>query len=153
MEFRTRYSKHDANRYAFHQLDEVSMTRQSEADEADINKVMARFMRTGQLPQTNSKQPRYGDAIGLPYDQALIAVKAAEAAFLKLPSAIRKELGNDPAQLESWLNDPANTKKAVELGLKSYVEPTEKQLLTEVVKNTKKSDEKPDDKNLKSEKN
>lgn len=136
--FRTRYTKHNPDHYAFVQIDEESMTRQSEADEADINTVMARFIRTGQLPSGNSKTPRYGDAIGIPYDQALIAIQNAEEAFFALPALVRREFFNDPSKMEEFLMDPANDARAVELGLKEFKKPSSDELLTEVVKNTKK---------------
>lgn len=143
MEFRTRFTKHDTSLYSFDQGGQESMTRQSEAAEADINVVMERFMRTGQLPQTNHKQPRYGDAVAMPYDKALMVVKQAEEAFMSLPAKVRKEFFNDPAELESFLSDSKNDARAVELGLKEIRKPDTNQLLTEVVKNTKKVDEKP----------
>ena len=38
-----------------------SMTKQSFADEVDINKVVARYEKTGMLDHVNRRQPFYGD--------------------------------------------------------------------------------------------
>lgn len=139
MKFRTKHTPYNPQDYGFMQLDhEVSMTRQEEAAEADINVVMERFMRTGQLPQARQKQPRFGDAQGIPYDQALMIVKQAEEAFQTLPAKVRKEFYNDPAEMQKFLNDPSNDARAVELGLKEYQKPSSDDLLTDIVKNTKK---------------
>lgn len=141
MEFRTRFSHHDPYLYGFNQSGQESMTRQSEKDEADINVVMERFMRTGQLPLTKNpvfQQAQFGNASAPQYDQALMIVKQAKEAFSQLPADLRHEFHNDPYKLQKFLLDPKNDQRAVELGLKENREPSEKQLLTEMVKNTKK---------------
>lgn len=51
---------------AFYTVGE-SMTRQSEKASADVNAIVERFARTGQLPP-NIKQPIYDDVTGLQVD-------------------------------------------------------------------------------------
>lgn len=139
--YHTRLNKPEGSKLDQH--DQVSKTRQSEKDSTDINKIMERFNRTGQLPAMQKLPPRFGDARSVDYATALNIVNEAREAFLQLPATTRKVFDNDPQMLEEFLSDPKNDKRAVELGLKEFKHPTSEQLLSEVVKNTKKEKETP----------
>jgi len=67
-------------------------------DESDVNKIMAKYLKTGQLPNLIQKDARYGDFASVPsYMEAMEIVHKSQAAFDSLPAQIRKECGNDPA--------------------------------------------------------
>ena len=69
-----------------------SLTRQSEASDADINNILAKFMQTGQL-MTNGKEPQYGFAPEeFDLQSTLIAGADVEAAWNDLPTAVRNIL-------------------------------------------------------------
>lgn len=96
---------------------EASATQQSFADECDVNIIMARWAKTGIMPQ-GSRQSQFGDFTGAEdYQSAMNAVIAAQNAFDALPANIRKRFENDPAQLLAFINDVNNRDEAISLGL------------------------------------
>lgn len=77
---------------------EVSRTRQSEKNDADINVIVSRFLKTGTVP-TGVKAPQSGDFTNVhDFKGAMNAVVAASEAFDALPSGVRKRFHNDPAE-------------------------------------------------------
>lgn len=95
-----------------------SLTKQSFQDECDINVIMARYEKTGQLDHVNTARPEFGDFAAVPdYQTAMNTVLEANSMFDAMPSGIRDRFGNDPAQLLAFVNDPANREEAIELGI------------------------------------
>lgn len=94
-----------------------SLTEQSHGHECNINTIVAKAIRTGQVP-LQSGSPLYGDfsTVG-DYQTAHNAVLAAQAAFTALPATIRKRFNNDPAQAILFLENLDNRDEAVKLGL------------------------------------
>lgn len=96
---------------------EPSMTKQSFADECDINKIMERYEKSGVMPE-GRRMYEFGDAISeYSYQESLNAVIFADQQFAELPARLRDRFGNDPVQLLKFLEDPKNRDEAVELGL------------------------------------
>jgi phage internal scaffolding protein len=94
-----------------------SLTVQSDAEDLDINNIMARYLKTGQVPASRL-QPFYGDASALPsYQEAQQILIDANLAFEGLPANIRDYFHNDPERMLSFLGDPANKSEARRLGL------------------------------------
>lgn len=103
-----------------------SRTKQSEKDGADLNLIVDRYMKTGQLPQASSPGAapifRSGDfTLFNDFQRNMDLANAARDSFMKLPSSLRDRLGNNPANFEAWLNNPNNEKEAIKLGLKQRV--------------------------------
>lgn len=97
---------------------EVSRTKQSFKDSTDINKIIARFGRTGMLTHVNSRQPFYGDVSNIDsYQGCLEVVRQAQELFAGMSAQVRERFGNDPAQMISFLENPANLDEAVRLGM------------------------------------
>jgi phage internal scaffolding protein len=97
--------------------EEPTRAQQHHKDECDINVILERFGKTGQLP-VNAISGTYGDFSGVhDYHTALNTLIAAESEFDGLPANIRKQFGNEPANLIEFLNDPKNKDQAIELGL------------------------------------
>lgn len=97
--------------------DEV-LTKQFGRDETDINKIIARFEKTGQLAAMNQGQPFYGDVsefTGL--HDAIIKVQEANDLFMAYPASVRERFDNDPVKFVEFFEDPANLDEAVKLGL------------------------------------
>lgn len=112
---------------------EVSMTKQSFAEECDINSIMARYEKTGLLPQ-GSRMFEFGDAISeYSYQESMNAVIEADRLFSELPSRIRERFGNDPAQLFAFLDDRNNLDEAIKLGLVDPPKPKAEPLEVRVV--------------------
>lgn len=94
-----------------------SLTKQAFKDECDINRIVRRFIKTGQIPR-GRPGAAFGDFTGVGDFQAMQnKVLAARVAFMQLPAAVRARFGNDPAQLIEFLGDKANQAEAVRLGL------------------------------------
>lgn len=93
-------------------------TVQADRDDADINKIIARFNKSGVLPPTMKGEPFYGDASDFDDLQgALLKVKAADELFMQYPAELRERFDNDPVKMLDFLADEGNRKEAEELGL------------------------------------
>lgn len=104
---------------------EINPTRQSFKEECDINLMMAKFQRTGQLTHVRESLGTYGDYSNVDdYQSALNNVKAAESAFAAMPANIRDRFQNDAAQFLEFMDNPDNQDEAEDLGLvKSKIVP------------------------------
>lgn len=101
--------------------DSRSKTIQSDMDVADINKIMARYEKTGVIIDTSGieRKPVYGDFTEIKdYHTSLSAIRNVERAFNTLPANIRNRFNNDPQTLINFLEDTKNDAEAVDLGLK-----------------------------------
>jgi phage internal scaffolding protein len=96
---------------------EYSLTKQSHTDDTDINQIIARYNVTGVLGHERQTEGTYGDFTSNDYQESMIQITNANNLFNNLPSGIRAQFNNDPAQMLSFCDDPANADKLVELGL------------------------------------
>lgn len=95
---------------------EPSMTKLEFAAETDLNRIMARYTQTGELPQEIIGT--YGDfSEGIDYHQAQNIILRADAQFNALPAEVRARFSNDPAEFLDFVHDPENLDEALELGL------------------------------------
>lgn len=100
---------------------EPSLTQQHFKDEADINKIIARYNRTGIL--VDPSVPRSGDALFGDFSEvkdfreAQNFICMAKEAFMELDSSIRRRFHNDPSELIAFLNDPKNVEEGRKLGI------------------------------------
>lgn len=93
-------------------------TVQADRDEADINKIVARFQKTGQLPPTLNGQPFYGDVSEFgDLQDSLIRIQEADRLFMSFPANIRERFDNDKVKLIAFLSDANNRDEAIKLGL------------------------------------
>ena len=94
-----------------------SKTKQSFKDECDINKIMAKYQKTGLVSHINSHSAEYGYATSLDFRQALDTVKKGETLFAELPSSIRRKFDNSPQEFLAFCEDPSNRSEMALLGL------------------------------------
>lgn len=115
--------------------EEPTMTQQSDANETDINVIMAKYQQTGQLPRVLT-EPLFGDFTDAPdYRTAVETINAANAAFMEIPAKIRAQFGNDPAEFMKFAGDPKNKEELQKLGLlKDAPKPTIEQETLEAIK-------------------
>lgn len=93
-------------------------TVQASRDDADINKILARFQKTGQLPPTFNGEPFYGDVSEIgDLQDCLIKVQQANELFMQYPAELRERFDNDPVKLVDFLGNEDNRLEAEELGL------------------------------------
>lgn len=96
---------------------EDSLAVQSERDECDINFIMEKFGRSGQLPSSVSV-PLNMDFEGIfDFQSAMNLIVEAERGFSSLPANVRSRFGNDPANFVNFCSDPSNLDEMRKLGL------------------------------------
>lgn len=95
-----------------------SHVQQAYKEECDVNNIVARFKKTGELPNMVKGNPEYGDySDPVDYQAAHnILIKAAEQ-FSGLSAETRKKFDNDPARFLEWAGDSRNKKEMAHLGL------------------------------------
>lgn len=96
---------------------EPTLAVQASKEESDINNIINRYLRTGELPQV--RQGIYADLANMPLDlgMAYEQIAKAEDAFFALPAQIRREFDNDPVKLVEFAQNPENFDRMIELGL------------------------------------
>lgn len=107
-------------KFAIH-FPEASRTKQSFKDEADINKRMARYRKTGFLTdplKVSNRQAFFADVCAAgDYMEQQNRVIEINKEFARLPSEIRNYFKNSPKELLSFLDDPENRQEAIDMGL------------------------------------
>jgi phage internal scaffolding protein len=99
------------------------LAQQQFRDEADINTILERFGRTGELV-VPVNVPKFGDYSDVTdYHSAMNMVIEAQDSFDRLPAKIRAEFDNDPGKFVDFVMDDNNRDKAVELGLVAPLAP------------------------------
>ncbi len=94
-----------------------TMAQQQFREECDINTIMERFGRTGELIAP-VRMPQYGDFDGVnDYHSAMNAIVEAQTAFESLPAKVRARFSNDPAEFLEFVYNDENRDEAVRLGL------------------------------------
>jgi len=111
---------------------EPSLTEQSFKKDSDVNYVLERFNRTGQIQDLVSNNPEiYGDYSEAPdFMAAQQIIRKAQEQFQMLPSDLRNRFSNDPARFLEFMNDETNNDEKVLLGLKVKKEPVKKEELS-----------------------
>jgi len=95
-----------------------SKTDQSDKNMVNINTIMANYAKTGLLPQFPEKVAQYMDTTQIPsYMEAQAQIAHARELFQGLPSEIRKEMNNNPQNLEHYLKNPDNHEKLIGYGI------------------------------------
>lgn len=102
-------------------------TLQQFKDECDINLTVKKYgdpnafiqaMRIQNAIANQTSKPMYGDFSELPdLQEAMNAVREAEAMFMDLPAEVRERFGNDPVKLIQFVQNPDNLDEAEKLGL------------------------------------
>lgn len=112
--FRKPYVKYERRSYA--PVGE-SRTKQSFADQCEINNIINKFQATGAITHSNKHQLHYGDTDGTTFHEAMNIVCEAQEAFSELPSSLRSRFGNDPAAYLDFVSNEDNKPEMAKLGL------------------------------------
>jgi len=98
-----------------------SKTKQKIGTEHDINKLIAKYKKTGEFPSTLDEVGKYVDTSNIgDYQDCQLRILNAYENWLKYPSTIRRRFNNNIGDFATFLgslNDPNNMALAVELGL------------------------------------
>lgn len=97
----------------------VSLTQQHFKDDADINKIVEKFVRTGVLSsgREGTRQPSFGDFSNIDFQRSMEIVALGKSGFEVLPASIRAQFDNDVQVMLDFIADPANKDEAISLGL------------------------------------
>ncbi len=88
------------------------------SDECDVNRIMARFEKTGLIEHVNEHQGQYGDYSEVQdYQSSLDQVMGAKAMFASLPADLRTMFDNDPGKFLDFATNPENAQEMREMGL------------------------------------
>lgn len=110
--------KNGTSRHSIDFSDAKDLTDQSFKKSCDINNIMKSYEKTGLLPEVNKALARYVDnTTAIPLELAYERINEAKALFHELPLAIRKQMDNDPTQLEAFLSNPDNHDQLLKHGL------------------------------------
>lgn len=101
-----------------------SVTQQHFKDEADINYIIKMYDSSGVYPGVTGAAPRepmFGDFSDLPANAQQVYNQLIEARnnFDQMPLEIRKRFNYDPSAFLDFVQDPANVKELVSMGLAS----------------------------------
>ncbi len=95
-----------------------SLTKQSMAEETDINQIVARLRRGIPITHLGRGEPRWGDfSHSTDLLEAHIAVTSMQQQFDALPAATRTRMENSPFMLLQFMENPENREEAIKLGL------------------------------------
>ncbi len=106
------------------------LVKQSFTKEADINNIMARYVKTGMLTAEaiDTRQLVFADVSEIgDFQTCQERIAAARAAFMTLPPDLRARFENDPAQLLDFCSKEENKAEAIELGIIAKPEKPEKE--------------------------
>jgi len=93
-----------------------SLTDPSFAKDTDVNLVVNKYIKTGQLPLNGPGM--FADVSEIPdLPQALQAMNNAQELFNNLPDKVKKRFGNSPNELVNFMLDASNSQEAIQLGL------------------------------------
>lgn len=86
-----------------------SRTKQSFKDETDVNKLIKKAQITGSIAHLERfDAAAYAEFDGFDLHRAYRLLEKAEEIFAALPSELRHEFENSPANFITYANDPAN---------------------------------------------
>ena len=106
-------------------------TEQSHKGKCDVNNVIRRYRKTGDLPR-RLESGVYGDFTSVTdYHSCLGRIQDARDDFMAIPSAIRRRFANDPARLIEFLSNDDNRAEAEKLGLVPISAPVESEPVSE----------------------
>ncbi len=83
-------------------------TKQCHRDECDIQKIMARFEKTGTISHLSKFEGVYADFSDFDFHEQSNKLAQGESIFASLPAEIRREFGQSPQEFFNYVNDPAN---------------------------------------------
>lgn len=114
-QFKTAYSEKTKKSMTF--PPNSRWTKQEFKAESDINKIMARYQRTGEIHAINNVAPQYLDVTGADFQRHQEIIAGAKSLFESMPSSLRSRFDNDPAKFLDFTSDPKNRVEMAELGL------------------------------------
>lgn len=91
------------------------LTKQSYAEELDVNRIIARHAAQGTLPFLHAHQGEFGDFADFDFQEAHLMIARAKSLFYELPANVRAEFNGDPGAFFDFVNDPENSERLAEV--------------------------------------
>lgn len=96
----------------------TARTQQHMRDECDVNQIMKKWRRTGELTHLNPTTGVYGNfASGGDYLEAINQIEEANEQFGRLDAEVRSRFNNNPNELLEFVMDDANREEAMTIGI------------------------------------
>ena len=83
---------------------EPSLTVQEQKDQTDINKILAKYAKTGVIEHVGKYEGQYGDVSGLDYQTMQNQIAGVNSMFAELPAKERAKFDNDPAKFLDYVS-------------------------------------------------
>ncbi|AXH73767.1 MAG: internal scaffolding protein [Microviridae sp.] len=115
--FRSAYSTKLKQSISF--PDSSPHTRQEFKDECDINNIMRQYLTTGEFFHINETAPQYLDCTGEDFRASMDYIAGAFSMFEELPSSVRMQFDNDPAEFLEFCSHEKNRPELAAMGLLS----------------------------------
>ena len=97
---------------------EKTRTKQSFKDECDINNILKKYQKTGQLPDMIRSNPQYGDFSDVvDYQTGLDIVNKAHMQFMALSADVRERFANSPEKFLQFCGDSKNLPEMIKMGI------------------------------------
>jgi phage internal scaffolding protein len=101
-----------------------SRTQQNFKEKQDVNRILAKYKKTGIINSINGGEALYGDFSKVSnFQDALELVQNATDEFMEIPAQVRAKFDNDPAKLLDFMDDESNHDKARDMGLLPQLPP------------------------------
>lgn len=141
MQFRTQFTPYNAEVFYTDPGEDEDLVQQHMRDECDVNVIMARYQKTGELTHLSGLLGEYGDFSDVgDYREGIERIMQADQAFMELPASIRDRFNNDPAQFIEFCSEKENLPELRKMGLAPPLAAEPKPTKVEVV-NTEASAE------------
>lgn len=95
---------------------EEGRTKQSFKDDCDINFIVKKYVKSGQMPYIRENGV-YADHTATDLFESMQIVAKSKTMFEELPAAIRNRFENDPVKFLEFTEDPTNQDEMIDLGL------------------------------------
>lgn len=86
----------------------ASRTKQSFADDCDINKILKKAQISGSLDHLSKYEGTYGDFSGFDFHESQTKLAEGIQIFSELPSELRNEFDNNVGKFFEFVNSPEN---------------------------------------------
>ncbi len=102
------YGKHFADGRLKQPTYKDGRTKQAFKDETDINKILHRAQKAGTLSHLQKYEGTYGDFGDFDFFESNLQLTKGREIFDALPSELRTEFHQSPAEFFEYVNDPKN---------------------------------------------
>lgn len=102
--------------FYFPDYERPGRTKQSFKDSTDINRILRKAQKTGTISHLNRFGGEYGDYTDMPdLLTAQNRLARAKEIFDNLPSEVKRDFNQNPAEFFAFVNDPANVDRLEEI--------------------------------------